>query len=103
MICSFLHGGQLMSQKLSVTEVARHFAEYINRVAYRGECFVLVRGNKPIAELRPLPSGKRLAELPALLASLPHLSATEAAQLADDLTAARESLARTEVHDPWAS
>ena len=80
-----------MSQTLSVTEVARHFAEYINRVAYRGECFVLMRGNKPIAELRPLPVGRRLAELPALLVSLPHLSA------------AREALARAEVHDPWRS
>ena len=90
-----------MPQTLSVTEIARHFAEYINRVAYRGERFVLVRGNKPIAELRPLPVGKRLAELPALLASLPHLSATEAAQFAADLTAAREALARVEVHDPW--
>jgi len=64
---------------------------------------VLVRGNKPIAELRSLPTGKRLVELPALLASLPHLSATEAAQLAADLTAAREALARVEVHDPWRS
>lgn len=92
-----------MSHTLSVTEMARHFAEYINRVAYRGESFVLVRGNKPIAELRPLPTGKRLAELPGLLASLPHLSSTEAAQFADDLTAAREALARAEVHDPWQS
>jgi antitoxin (DNA-binding transcriptional repressor) of toxin-antitoxin stability system len=92
-----------MSQTLSVTEVARHFAEYINRVAYRGECFVLVRGNKPIAELRPLPAGKRLGELPALLASLPHLSETEATQFTDDLTAARAALARVEVHDPWRS
>lgn len=92
-----------MSQTLSVTEMARHFAEYINRVAYRGECFVLMRGNKPIAELRPLPTGKRLAELPALLASLPHLSSTEAEQLAEDLTAAREALACLEVHDPWRS
>ena len=90
-----------MPQTLSVTEIARHFAEYINRVAYRGECFVLVRGNKPIAELRPLPVGKRLAELPALLASLPHLTSSEAAQFAADLTAAREALARVEVHDPW--
>ena len=89
-----------MSQTLSVTEVARHFAEYINRVAYRGECFVLMRGNKPIAELRPLPTGKRLAELPTLLVSLPHLSETEAAQFAADLTAAREALARAEAHDP---
>lgn len=92
-----------MSQTLSVTEVARHFTEYLNRVAYRGECFVLMRGNKPIAELRPLPAGKRLAELPALLASLPHLSETEAAQFAADLTGAREVLARAEVHDPWRS
>ena len=87
-----------MAQILSVTEVARHFAEYINRVAYRGECFVLVRGNKPMAELRPLPTGKQLAELPALLASLPHLSPAEAMQFADDLTAARKTLTRTEIH-----
>ena len=92
-----------MSHTLSVTEMARHFAEYINRVAYRGESFVLVRGNKPIAELRPLPTGKRLAELPALLASRPHLAPTEAGQFADDLRAAREALARVEVHDPWQS
>ena len=93
----------MMSQTLTVTEVARHFAEYINRVAYRSECFVLMRGNKPIAELRPVPAGKRLVDLLALCASLPHLSPTEAAQLADDLTAARETLARAEVHDPWRS
>ncbi len=92
-----------MAQTLSVTEMARHFAEYINRVAYRGECFVLVRGNKPMAELRPLSTGKRLAELPALLASLPHLFSAEATQLANDLTAARAELARAEVHDPWQS
>ena len=88
-----------MVKTLSVTEVARHFAEYINRVACRGECFVLVRGNKPMAELRPLSTGKRLAELPALLASLPHLSPAEATQFAGDLTAARETLTRTEIHN----
>ncbi len=92
-----------MAQARSVTEVARHFAEYIDRVSYRGESFVLVRGNKPVAELRPLPAGKRLGELPALLASLPHLSPTEASQFADDLTAARQALTRAEVHDPWRS
>ena len=92
-----------MAQILSVTEVARHFAEYINRVAKRGESFVLMRDNKPMAELRPLSTGKRLADLPALLASLPRLSSTEATEFADDLTAARKTLARAEVHDPWQS
>ncbi|MCY3757767.1 MAG: type II toxin-antitoxin system Phd/YefM family antitoxin [Acidobacteria bacterium] len=92
-----------MAQTLSVsvTEVARHFGEYINRVYYRGECLVLIRGNKPVAELRPLPAGNRLVELPALLASLPHLSPAEATQFGDDLAAARQVLARAEVHDPW--
>jgi hypothetical protein len=47
--------------------------------------------------------GRRLAELPALLASLPHLSEMEATQFAADLSAAREALARAEVHDPWRS
>ncbi|MCY4438965.1 MAG: hypothetical protein OXE53_01950 [Deltaproteobacteria bacterium] len=92
-----------MAQTLTVTEVARNFAEYINRVSYRGENFVLVRGNRPVAELRPVPSGKKLAELPSLLASLPHLSPAEATQLSDELAAARDELARVEVRDPWES
>ena len=92
-----------MSQTLTVTEIARNFADYLNRVAYRGECFVLVRGNKPIAELRPLPVGKKLGELPALLASLPSLCATDVAQFADDLAASQQALALMEVRDPWQS
>ena len=92
-----------MSQPLPVTEVARHFAEYVNRVADRGESFVLLRGDKPIAELRPVSTGKKLAELPALCAALPPLSSLEAARLAEDLVVAREELARTEVRDPWGS
>lgn len=92
-----------MAQTVSVTEVARHFAEFIDRVSCRGESIVLVRGNRPVAELRPLPAGQRLGELPALLASLPHLSPAEADELADDLEAARQALAHAEVRDPWRS
>jgi antitoxin (DNA-binding transcriptional repressor) of toxin-antitoxin stability system len=92
-----------MSEMLTVTEVVRHFAEYLNRVAYRRESFVLIRGNKAIAELRPLPTGKRLAELPGLFAALPRLSAAEAGQFADDLDAARAELGRMEANDPWRS
>ena len=89
-----------MVQRLSVTEVLRHFGEYINRVSCRGECFVLMRGNKPVAELRALPAGKRLVELPALLASLPHLSPVEATQPGDDVAAARQTLTRAAVNNP---
>jgi antitoxin (DNA-binding transcriptional repressor) of toxin-antitoxin stability system len=92
-----------MPESLTVTEVVRHFADYVNRVAYRRESFILVRGNKPVAELRPLPAGKRLSELPGLIDSLPHLSAVEADAFAVDLETAREDLSRTEVRDPWPS
>jgi antitoxin (DNA-binding transcriptional repressor) of toxin-antitoxin stability system len=88
---------------VTVTQVARHFADYVNRVAYRRESFTLVRGNKPLAELRPLPVGTRLSELPALLASLPRLSSSEAADFADDLSTAQAELARAEVRDAWQS
>jgi antitoxin (DNA-binding transcriptional repressor) of toxin-antitoxin stability system len=92
-----------MYEPRSVTEIARHFADYINRVVYRGERFVLMRGNKPVAELGPVPAGKRLAELPALLGSLPKLSEAEADAFADDLAEARSMLSATDVRDPWAS
>ncbi len=90
-----------MAQALTVTEMARNFADYINRVAYRRESFVLVRGSKPVAELRPLPAGKRLADLPALLAAVPRLD--DADDFAADLEAARDELARTEMADRWGS
>jgi hypothetical protein len=62
---------------------------------------VLMRGKKPVAELGPLPAGKRLAELPGLLDTLPKLSEAEA--FADDLVSARSMLGAADVRDPWAS
>jgi hypothetical protein len=87
----------------SVTEVARHFADYINRVAFRGEHFILMRGKRAVAELRPVPAGKRLDELPVLLASLPRLSLEDAASFATDLDEARAALSREPLRDVWVS
>lgn len=92
-----------MRSSPSVTEVARNFADYVNRVAFRGERFVLMRGRRAVAELRPVPSGVRLGELPAMLASLPRLGAEEAAAFDDDLAAARAELGAVPERDPWES
>jgi antitoxin (DNA-binding transcriptional repressor) of toxin-antitoxin stability system len=92
-----------MKQHVTVTEVFRNFADYINRVAYRGEEFVLVRGGKAVAELSPVPTGVRLGDLPSLLASLPRLSEEDAEEFARDLERAREELNRIPVRDPWES
>jgi antitoxin (DNA-binding transcriptional repressor) of toxin-antitoxin stability system len=88
---------------VTVTDVLRNFADYINRVAYRGERFVLLRGGKAVAELSPVPSGTRLGDLPALLASLPGLSEDEAEAYAEDLVMARAELNDVPSRDRWES
>jgi len=90
-----------MVKTLTVTELARSFADYINRVVYRGERFVLTRGNKPIAEIRPLPIGRKLSELPEVLASVPHLAPEDVEQFAKDIEDARRELERIGIRDPW--
>lgn len=92
-----------MSHTISVTEMARRFAEYVNRVAFRGESFTLVRGKRRIAEIRPVPAGRRLSELPAMLAGLPHLPPEDAERFGDDLDHARSEMAAGGVRDPWQS
>lgn len=87
----------------SVTEVARNFAEYVNRVAYRGEQFTLMRGGKPMAQLIPVARGVRVEDLPALFASLPRLTLEEAETFARDIDAGRPLASDDDFRDPWAS
>lgn len=90
-----------MPETLTVTEMARKFADYINRVAYRGERFVLTRGNREVAEIRPLPKGLSYAELREVLTSGPHLDSDDVEQFARDIEEAREELNSLPVRDPW--
>lgn len=87
----------------SVTEVARNFAEYVNRVAYRGERFTLMRGGKAMAELRPVKRGIPIEELPAFFASLPRLTPAEAEAFARDIEDGRPRAGDDDFRDPWAS
>lgn len=92
-----------MRIKATVTELLRNFSDYINRVAYRGERFVMIRGGKPVAELSPVPSGTRLAEFPALLDSLPRLGEEDPADFPRDLERYRQELEAEGPRDPWES
>ena len=93
----------MQPKALTVTEVIRNFSDYISRVAYNRESFILCKGKRPMAELRPVPGGKRLGELPALLAGLPHLSGPEAIAFSRDLESERDSLGAEELRNPWDS
>lgn len=87
----------------SVTDVLRNFSDYINRVAFRGERFILVRGGKPVAELSPVPAGTRLGDLASLLSSLPELGEDEAAAFERDLEGAWAELSGHGPEDRWES
>jgi hypothetical protein len=92
----------MTSNVLTVTELVRHFSDYISRVAYKHETFILRKGNKLMAELRPAPTGIKLGDLPGILASLPHLSAADVDTYAKDIADARASLPNNDMKDPWA-
>ncbi len=93
----------MQSHSLSVTEMVRGFSDYVNRVAYRRERFILVRGRKPVAELRPVPVGRTLGELAEVLQALPALSEAEAADFAADIEQARARLLQPEAGNLWPS
>jgi prevent-host-death family protein len=94
---------QALSISVSVTEMARNFSEFINRVAYRGEHFILTRSGRPVGELRPAVITGRLSELPAILASLPHLSPEDVESFAADLELARQELDEKPIENRWTS
>jgi prevent-host-death family protein len=93
-----------MATTTSVTDVLRNFSDYINRVAYRGERFVLTRGGREVAELIPAPAaGRRLADLPEILASLPTLGEDEAVRFAHELEEMRRGDGAALPEGPWES
>ena len=90
-------------QVISATTLARNFSEFLNRVRYQGVTLDVTRGSDVIACISP-PSpagGYPIAKLDSLLASLPRLSAEDAAAFESDVAAVVGGL-QPEA-DPWAS
>lgn len=87
--------------RVTVTEFARNLSDFINRVAYRRERFVLIRGGEPVAEIGPTPRGVRMGDLPEILGNLPHLTPEEARRFGEDLEEIRAELNREPPRDPW--
>jgi antitoxin (DNA-binding transcriptional repressor) of toxin-antitoxin stability system len=92
-----------MKGTISVTEAVRNFAEFINRIVYRGEAFTLERGGRPVARLVPVPQAGKLGMLPGLLDAAPRLDPEEAESLARDLAESAELLSPPSGRDPWES
>jgi prevent-host-death family protein len=84
---------------ITVTEAARNFAHYINRVHYQNRNFVLVKNGKALARLVPeaekICTGKDLAEALAHVGLVP----ADALGWRKDLIKARKTL--KPVEDKW--
>jgi antitoxin (DNA-binding transcriptional repressor) of toxin-antitoxin stability system len=87
-------------ESVSVTELVRSFSEYLNRVVYRGERFVVLRGGKRVAEIGPMARGTTIGTLQEVLDQLPTLG-PDAEAFARDV-AAHRNLLPIET-DPWES
>jgi len=75
----------------TITDVSRHFSDYINKTVYRRENFILTRGGKAVAQLTPLPATKTLGELLDIVESLPKLSNEELSEFTIELRDLRRS------------
>jgi len=84
-------------RKISATEASRNFSELMNRIRYRGESFIVMRGGQPICELRPAaPTLFTGADLVTLFRSLPAVD--------EDYLSAVEETARSQPvlpESPW--
>ena len=62
-----------MKTRITATEASRKFSEILNRVAYKGESFVVERSGRPVCEIRPAQEeGITTQELVEILKSAPH-------------------------------
>jgi antitoxin (DNA-binding transcriptional repressor) of toxin-antitoxin stability system len=86
----------------SATEFARNVADIVTRVFYRGGRFSVERGGRPVVDLVPPARGRRLGDLPGILASLPELGAEEGECLARELEDARREQG-PQPAGPWRS
>lgn len=87
--------------EITITEISRNFSDFINRVAYHGVSFTVVRGKKAVAEIHSFPAGKTLGEMKSILDSLPKLSKTEFQAFAENLDQIRQEGNQEMLGDPW--
>ncbi|MBX2823298.1 MAG: type II toxin-antitoxin system Phd/YefM family antitoxin [Gammaproteobacteria bacterium] len=80
----------MTGQNVSITEAARNFSDFVNRVAYRGESFFLIRGKRRVASLKPANAVVSVSDLQQALMDLPALEAPERKRWLADLAELRD-------------
>jgi len=89
----YLHDVGMITQKLTVTEVAENFSEIVDRSYQYGESTILLRSGEPVAMVVPVEvkdiTGKELAKR---WKTMPHLDTEDAEAFEKEIEEARNNL-----------
>ena len=92
-----------MEKRITATRAVRDFSEVLNTIKFQGAHYIIERGGKPVASMKPVDEKedfKALGELKALLKKLPRLD-EELDAFAADLEAILKSQPVMPVEDLW--
>ncbi len=92
-----------MDKRISATRAVRDFSEVLDTIKFQGVHYIIERGGKPVASMRPIDGKtdfKTLGELKALLKKLPKLD-EELDAFAADLEDIRKDQPLVAMGDLW--
>ena len=92
-----------MEKRISATRAVRDFSEVLNTIKFKGAHYIIERGGKPVASMKPFDDKVvlvTLGELKALLKKLPRLE-EELDAFAEDLEDAWNDQPLMQRADPW--
>ena len=92
-----------MEKRITATRAVRDFSEILNTIKFQGTHFIIERGGKPVASMKPVDEKedfKTLGELKALLKKLPRLD-EELDAFAADLEAILKNQPVMPMEDLW--
>ena len=92
-----------MEKRISATRAVRDFSEVLNTIKFKGAHYIIERGGKPVASMKPIDEKtdlKTLGELKALLKKLPRLN-EELNAFSEDLEDIRKDQPPIAMEDLW--
>jgi antitoxin (DNA-binding transcriptional repressor) of toxin-antitoxin stability system len=92
-----------MEKRISATQAVRDFSEVLNTVKFKGIHYIIERGGKPIASMKPIEEKidpMTLGELKSLLKKLPRLE-NELDAFASDLEEITRNQPPMTTEDLW--
>jgi antitoxin (DNA-binding transcriptional repressor) of toxin-antitoxin stability system len=92
-----------MSESISIDDFPLHIRERLEKAVQQAETITLTDNDRPVAEIRPVPTALKVKHLAELFRNLPHLTPEEADDFGRDLEEIRRSSGPLPSTDPWES